>query len=165
MTTVKHWMILFVGLMLEIYHCWLPLQERIPPICPWGWSDTSRVGLFLGLSILYPWRVSYLDRSIFGNGPLWTDCLFAEPWWSYDWRQIVHLRIFKRGPLLTDVSLLSHVDGLIKADRPLKDLWGWFGIEKPFVYWATLQAALLCDTRSAVYLYKLYFCHVCSQRY
>lgn len=102
MTTVKHWMVLFVGLMLEIYHCWLPLQERIPPICPWGWSDTSRVGLFLGLSILYPWRVSYLDRSIFGNGPLWTDCLFAEPWWSYDWRQIVHLRIFERGPLLTD---------------------------------------------------------------
>lgn len=87
MTTVKHWMVLFVGLMLEIYHCWLPLQERIPPICPWGWSDTSRVGLFLGLSILYPWRVSYLDRSVFGNGPLWTDCLFAEPRrWSYKGR-------------------------------------------------------------------------------
>lgn len=87
MTTVKHWMILFVGLMLEIYHCWLPLQERIPPICPWGWSDTSRVGLFLGLSILYPWRVYYLDRSIFGNCPLWTDCLFAEPRrWSYKGR-------------------------------------------------------------------------------
>lgn len=87
MTTVKHWMVLFVGLMLEIYHCWLPLQERIPPICPWGWSDTSRVGLFLGLSILYPWRVYYLDRSIFGNCPLWTDCLFAEPRrWSYKGR-------------------------------------------------------------------------------
>lgn len=87
MTTVKHWMVLFVGLMLEIYHCWLPLQERIPPICPWGWSDTSRVSLFLGLSILYPRRVSNLDRStcIFKSGPSWTDCLYAEPWgWSYE---------------------------------------------------------------------------------
>lgn len=137
MTTVKHWMVLFVGLMLEIYHCWLPLQERIPPICPWGWSDTSRV-LVCSLDCLY----FTLEGCL-----IWTDLSLG---------MVLYEQI---------VCLLSHGDGLIKADRPLMDLWGWFGIEKPFVYWATLQAALLCDTRSAVYLYKLYFCHVCSQMY
>lgn len=73
MTTVKHWMVLFVGLMLEIYHCWLPLQERIPPICPWGWSDTSRVlvcpldrytlplkGVLSGQ--IYLWEWSFMNR-------------------------------------------------------------------------------------------------------
>lgn len=113
MTTVKHWMILFVGLMLEIYHCWLPLQERIPPICPWGWSDTSRVGLFLGLSILYPWRVSYLDRSIFGNCPLWTDCLFAEPRrWSYEDRPSIKGSLWVVWYRET-FCLLSHSSGSI----------------------------------------------------
>lgn len=113
MTTVKHWMVLFVGLMLEIYHCWLPLQERIPPICPWGWSDTSRVGLFLGLSILYPWRVSYLDRSVFGNGPLWTDCLFAEPRrWSYEDRPSIKGSLWVVWYRET-FCLLSHSSGSI----------------------------------------------------
>lgn len=113
MTTVKHWMVLFVGLMLEIYHCWLPLQERIPPICPWGWSDTSRVGLFLGLSILYPWRVYYLDRSIFGNCPLWTDCLFAEPRrWSYEDRPSIKGSLWVVWYRET-FCLLSHSSGSI----------------------------------------------------
>lgn len=54
-----------------------------------------------------------------GDGLMKTDC---------------HLRIFESGPLWTDCQFAEPQGGLMKTDRPLKDLCGWSGIEKPFVY-------------------------------
>lgn len=95
LNTGWHWMILFVGLMLEIYHCWWPLQERIPPICPWGWSDTNRL-LSCSLDCLY----FTLEGCL-----IWTD---------------LSLGVVLYGQIVCFPELWG---GLIKTDWPFKDLW------------------------------------------
>lgn len=117
MTTVKHWMTMD-GFICRFDAGDLPLLVAIAgthsPHLSLGvvWHQQS-TGLSLGLSILYPWRVSYLDRSVFGNGPLWTDCLFAEPRrWSYEDRPSIKGSLWVVWYRET-FCLLSHSSGSI----------------------------------------------------
>lgn len=133
LNTGWHWMILFVGLMLEIYHCWWPLQERIPPICPWGWSDTDYCPV--------PWTIYTLPSKGVWSGQI---CL-------WEWSFMDRLSVF----LSSGVVLLRQTDH--------SRIFGMVWFIETFCLLSPSSGSITMWYKISCLLYKLYFCQVCSQ--